>query len=242
MKIKYITEDGILFLKNNKEIVYRNVVCGNKSIYDIWGDYSYVKETPYEIDEIILDVGERGKESLTDVENIQRIYGHMKALSDSQASDERIWVAYTLLIQLEYMKRRWNVENEEGMLHRYFFANTNQRSLFRNGISRLWWIGRVTYDEKRGDPYELTKFICKNQDFIEAICGRNIFNNFNVFKAVVEAMYEANKQGIEMSRELIRETAKYVNLLAGTYIIDFMDYKTLYDKVMKYIKGYKGDK
>lgn len=162
----------------------------------------------------------------------------MKGLSDSQASDERIWVAYTLGEQIEYMRYRWKSENADDMLNRYFFNYSTQRSLFRNGVARLWWIGRVTYDEKREDPYELTKYICKDQDFIETICGRNIFNNFDVLKATVAAIYDADKNGTSVSRELVRAVGKYVNLLAGTYIIDFMDYEMVYEKVQKYIKSF----
>lgn len=118
-----------------------------------------------------------GKESLTDVENIQRVYNHMKFLSDSQASDERIWAAYTFSEFLDYMRYRWKASSISDLENRYLFGYSVQRSLFRNGVSRLWWIGRFTYDETRLDPYELTRFLCKDQDYIENICGRNIFNN-----------------------------------------------------------------
>ena len=84
----------------------------------------------------------------------------------------------------------------------------------------------------------MTKYICKDQDFIETICGRNIFNNFDVLKSTVTAIYDADKNGISVSRELVRAVGKYVNLLAGTYIIDFMDYEMVYEKVQKYIKSF----
>ena len=239
MKIKYITEDGLLMLKNNKNSVFKDVVVDGKTLVEYLGNSGFLKESPLEIEEIVLDVSQpKGKETLTDAENVQRIYNHMKGLSDSQASDERIWVAYTLGEQIEYMRYRWKSENADDMLNRYFFNYSTQRSLFRNGVARLWWIGRVTYDEKREDPYELTKYICKDQDFIETICGRNIFNNFDVLKATVAAIYDADKNGISVSRELVRAVGKYVNLLAGTYIIDFMDYEMVYEKVQKYIKSF----
>ncbi len=239
MKIKYITEDGLLMLKNNKNSVFKNVVVGGEKLEDYLGNGGYLKESPLEIEEIVLDTSQpKGKETFTDAENIQRIYNHMRGLSDSQASDERIWVAYTLGEQVDYMKYRWKSENAEDMLNRYFFNYSIQRSLFRNGVARLWWIGRVTYDARREDPYELTKYICNDQDFIETICGRNIFNNYDILKATVVAIYDADKSGIAVSRELVRAVGKYVNLLAGTYIIDFMDYEMVYEKVQKYINSY----
>ena len=56
------------------------------------------------------------------------------------------------------MKYRWDCKNGSEMLNRYFFNYSSNRSLFRNGISRLWWIGRVTYDEKRTDIVQTIEF------------------------------------------------------------------------------------
>ncbi len=236
MKIKYVTEDGLLMLKNNKNSVFKEIICEGKPLIDYFGNSEFLKETALEIEEICLDVNQpTGKEALTDAENVQRVFNHMKGLSASQASDERIWVAYTLGEQIEYMRYRWKCENAKDMLNRYFFNYSNQRSLFRNGFSRLWWIGKVTFDEKREDPYELTKYICKDQDFIETICGRNIFNNFEVLKATIEALFDADNEEKHISRELIRAVGKYVNLLAGTYIIDLVNYEIIYEKIRKFI-------
>lgn len=97
-KIKFLTEDSIEMLKKNSEALYKEVLSsGNKSLEEFLGESGQIKETAYEIDEFVLEMGQpEGKEPLTDAENAQRVYSHMKALSDSQASDERIWIAYTL--------------------------------------------------------------------------------------------------------------------------------------------------
>lgn len=138
MKIKYITEDGLLLLKNNASSAFKEIIKNKKTLRDFLEDDNYIKESNLEIDEIVLDTEtEKGKETKTDIENIIRVYNHLKDLTDSQASDERIWVACTLDSHLEYMKYRWNVNNEEEFLNRYFFNYSAQRSLFRNGMSRL---------------------------------------------------------------------------------------------------------
>lgn len=235
MKIKFLTEDSIEMLKKNSELLYKDVILnGNISLEEFLGDAGQIKETAYEIDDFVLEMGQPdGKEPLTDAENAQRVYNHMKALSDSQASDERIWIAYTLQEQLDYMKYRWKTTSSQDMLNRYFFNYSKNRSLFRNGMSRLWWIGRVTYDEKREDPFELTKFLCNHQDFIETICGRSTFNNPIVQKATLNALYDVLYDRKADNREIIREIAKYVNLLSGTYILDMLSYQEIYDKVYR---------
>ncbi len=234
-KIKFLTEDSIEMLKRNADSLYKEVVLsGDKTLEEFLGEAGEIKEATFEIDDFVLEMGLLdGKEPLTDAENAQRVYSHMKALSDSQASDERIWIAYTLQEQLEYMKYRWKATSVQDMLNRYFFNYSRNRSLFRNGMSRLWWIGRVTYDEKREDPFELTKFLCKHQDLIETICGRSTFNNPIVQKATLNALYDVLKDRKSDNREIIREIAKYVNLLAGTFILDMLTYDEVYVKVHK---------
>ena len=219
---------------DNPETLKNLMLAGDKTLEEFMREAGEIKETAFEIDDFVLEMGQsEGKEPLTDAENAQRVYSHMKALSDSQASDERIWLAYTLQEQLEYMKYRWKANSSQDMLNRYFFNYSKNRSLFRNGMARLWWIGRVTYDEKRKDPFELTKFLCNHQDFIETICGRSTFNNPVVQKATLNALYDVLKDRKSDNREVIREIAKYVNLLAGTFILDMLTYDEVYKKVHK---------
>ena len=233
MRIKYLTEDDLNAVKSNLSGILCDVIAEDgKSLNDFFGRDNLIKETQFEINDFKLDMSRPdGKESLTDVENIQRVYNHMKFLSDSQASDERIWAAYTFSEFLDYMRYRWKASSISDLENRYLFGYSVQRSLFRNGVSRLWWIGRFTYDETRLDPYELTRFLCKDQDYIENICGRNIFNNPNVGFATISALYDAEKAGVVVNRELVREVSRYVNLLAGTYLLETLSEEEIYQKI-----------
>ena len=121
------------------------------------------------------------------------------------------------------------------MENRYLFGYSAQRSLFRNGIARLWWIGRFSYDSQRSNPYELTKFLCSEQDYIETFCGRNTFNNPVIGRATLAALYDAKNEGIIVNRDVVRDLAKNVNLMSGTYLMDLFSYNEVYDKI--YIKA-----
>ena len=52
----------------------------------------------------------------------------------------------------------------------------------RNAVSRLWWIGRLTYDKSREDSYELTAVLCESADFITGFLERNISDSILLFK------------------------------------------------------------
>lgn len=242
MRIKYITEDGLNTIKGNIKTVYQGVFIEDKSLSVALNEEGIIKNTPFEIEDFKLDMSQPAISSpLTDIENVKRVYNNMKLLSDSQASDERVWVAYTLEHFLDYMKYRWPAKNVGDLANRYLFNYSQQRSLFRNGVSRLWWIGRCTYDESRPNPYELTEYICKNQDLIETFCGRNVFNNPSIINPVLSAFMDAEKEGYGVTRDVARETAKYMNLLAGIYILDMFGKQDLYDKTYNKIVVLSGE-
>lgn len=235
MKIKFITEEGLLAAKENYTVIFKEVIKKNTvDLPTLLNDSTIIKDSSIEIEDFSFDMSQ-DKPATTDVENIRRVYNHMKGLSESQASDERIWVAFTLDQGLDYMRYRWMPKNENDKFDRFFFKNAkhgySKRPLFRNGIARLWWIGYHTYDAKRTNPYELTEFICKDQDYINNLLDIGFASNSTISKAVIGALVDAEKSGIAITRELVRSISQYVNLLGGIYILDCLSYNEIYNKI-----------
>lgn len=187
-------------------------------------------------DEFQLDMSAE-KQELTDFENVKRVHKNMRNLSESQASDERIWAAYTLSVFLDYMRYRWYPESEITMMNRYFFSYSPKRSLFRNGIARLWWIGHLTYDANRsGDKYELTEYVCRKQDNINLLLDINFGNNPAIVRASIQALIDAEKDGMTVDREKTRQLSEYINTLGGVYLVDAFSYDVIYDKCTEKLK------
>jgi len=99
-------------------------------------------------------------------------------------------------------------------------------------LARLWWIGRLTYDDSRPDPYELTKFVCENADHIMHIIERNTSNSSEIIRPFVSAMLAARNEGLNVNTDIVGELSKYLNLLGGTYILDCLPYDVIYDKIL----------
>lgn len=239
MRIKFITEDGLLSAKSNYSTIFKEIIR-NKStdLPTLMNDGSIIRDSSIEIEDFSFDMSQ-DRPATTDVENIRRVYNHMKGLSESQASDERIWVAFTLYQGLDYMRYRWMPENDSDKFDRFFFKNSkngySKRPLFRNGIARLWWIGYHTYDVKRTNPYELTEFICRDQDYINNLLDIGFASNPKITKAVIGALLDAEKNGVAINRDLVRSISQYVNLLGGIYIIDCLSYDEIYGKIKEKI-------
>lgn len=235
--IKFISEDALLEIKNNHTLLYDNVVSSKKqTLEEAFQNDIIIRDTSVHADEFQLDMSAE-KPELTDLENVKRVYKNMSMLSESQASDERIWAAYTLSVFADYMRYRWYPDSETAMMNRYFFSYSPKRSLFRNGIARLWWIGHLTYDPDRaGDKYELTEYICRRQDNINLLLDINFGNNPSIVRAVIQSLIDAEKSGMAIDREKTRKLSEYINTLGGVYLVDAFSYDMIYEKSMEKLK------
>lgn len=234
MKLQFVSWDNIAAIKSNLSQYAVKFSCpSNDWITEALG-CSPFSDTKYNLPEFQLDMSEE-KPFLTEAKNAQLIYENLKFLSDSQASDERIWAGLCLGPFWKYVQYRWDIKNKctnSNIEQHYFFGFGVRRSLTRNAISRLWWIGRLTYDENRADPYELTKFVCENADYIMHILERNTSNNPMIIRSFLSAILKAREEGININTDMVGELAKYLNLLGGTYILDCLPPEKIFNKTL----------
>ena len=234
MKIQLINWDNISAIKANLDQYAVNFTLpSNEWLLSVLETSPFI-DTKYSVPDFQLYTSE-DKPFLTDFKNVQIVYNNLKFLSESQASDERIWAGLCLGPFWEYVQYRWNIREKftkSNIEQHYFFGFGARRSLTRNAISRLWWIGKLTYDEQRTDPYELTKFICENSDYIMHILERNTSNNPNIIRPFIEAILEAKKDGLTINTDNVGELAKYLNLLGGIYVLDCLSPDIIFEKIL----------
>ncbi|MFW5889384.1 MAG: DUF6339 family protein [Bacillota bacterium] len=181
-----------------------------------------------------------------DLENSRIIYNSMQNLKPYQAVEERIWSYLTHVKFWDYMRKRWPAENyidnqsdfERAVKERYFFSSKSRRALIRNGISRLWWFGYLTYDENnRFNPYALTEILLNTQDTAESVLGRNFSNNPKLIQSVLRVLKKWNDKYGEMpSRKVIRELCKHISFIGGVTILDTLSNDELEKKLNEQLK------
>ena len=230
MNAKFIKQEDIAQLYGNIGELYKQVVCGGKSLEEYLGKEHVVLDTNIPIEDFSLDMSESNA-VLTDLENVRRVYKAMMGLSNSQASDERIWLAYSFGVFKDYMNYRWPAKDVNTINNRWLFGYTAKRSLFRHGIARLWWIGRCTYDKGRADPFELTAYVITKQDIINQLLDIGFNGNKELVLAIIEAIRDAEKEGKSVGREEIRSVSRFVNSLGGMYLIDSWGHDEIYQRV-----------
>jgi hypothetical protein len=158
------------------------------------------------------------------------------------ASDERLWAGLSINHFWKYTQYRWNIVSKctvDSVRQHFFFGFGARRSLTRNAIARLWWIGRLTYDTSRKDPYELTRFVCEHADFIMHILENNTSNSLLVTRAFLSALLTAREEGCTINTDTVAVLQKYLNVLGGTYILDCLPEAKIYDKILEKARNMK---
>ena len=232
-KIRFISQEGLETIKGNLYEV-RPFFCDEDSswIQKRFGDV-YIN-SKYEMPDISLNM-DSDTPFATESANVKLIYSALKIIPDTHASDERLWAGICLTVFWKYVQYRWKIKEKctvNNIKHHFFFDFGPRRSLTRNALSRLWWIGRLTYDEARKNPYELTDFVCKNADFIFHILERNTSNNKMLVKGFLQGVFDAQKEGLNINTNTVAELARYLNQLGGVYILDCLSEDAINIKIL----------
>lgn len=240
MKLQFLEEDSLLTLKSNLPQLISNFSNpDNTWIENYLGHYPFL-DSKFTVEDFQLDMSQ-DKAFFTEFENVRRIYNRLKFLSDSQASDERLWAGLCLGAFWRYTQYRWDIIEkctESNIKQHFFFGFGARRSLTRNALARLWWIGRLTYDDARSNPYELTQFVCEHSDYIMHILELNVSNSPMITKAFLSAIIDAKSEGVAINTNIFGELAKYLNLLGGIYILDCLTYEQIHDKILNKARSY----
>jgi hypothetical protein len=131
----------------------------------------------------------------------------------------------------DYMKNRWSIsstsakDKDNFITERYFLKTNNSRWLIRNGISRLWWFGYLTYTDT--DQWALTDTLLDLQDIQAALLERSYGRNRNVLLATLRVITETRTELEEALQNKYGGLKKgyqalgiYVGLMGGPSLLD----------------------
>ncbi len=238
MDLVIISEDSLLDLRSNLPSILHYFTESTPHWLNEYFGFSPFLETKYSVEDFALDMS-ADRPFHTEFENVKRVYNRLNFLTCSEASDERLWAGLCLKYFWKYVQYRWNIVNQctlENVLQHYFFGFGARRSLTRNALSRLWWIGHLTYDDERKNPYALTQFVCENSNYIMHILERNTSNNPDIVRPFISAIIEARSEGYSINTNVVATLSRYLNLLGGTYLLDCLPQEIIQRKVIDYLR------
>lgn len=175
-------------------------------------------------------------------ENSKMVYESLRDLPRHMAADERVWAYLTHVDCWEYMlevrgKRLDSITNKEKyILDHWFVPRKNQKALTRNDIAFYWWAAKLTYEEDRDDPYELTEEFVSMKDYSRSLLGGVQGRQEDFLKGLIELVIE-NKQLFDYKKEdkirfLMRE-ANRVGSYKNFRSLDRDEIKNFFIKIIK---------
>lgn len=171
--------------------------------------------------QIVLDPSPKA-----DFENSKLVFEELKNLDLVQANDQRLWVTLTHITFFDYTFSRWD-ENKEWskrkIQDRFHFLGGKIDTRVRNALSRLWWAARITYDETREDPYELTKLLWETQDIFQGLLERK----YGAYPQVVKGFLEFYRRNKQLKQNEIRTIFSGLNSIGGVKHLPLLDSKDI---------------
>lgn len=168
------------------------------------------------------------KPSESDVDNALVVYRALSGLTLHQASIERMWVYLCHHDCPKYVTARWlhprpEKDQEAARKVRNHFFATESRALIRdNGISRLWWLGKIAHDVDPQDPRLFLNILLHRQDVRSALIERpSVSTNRRVLRGIYAVMKEHwTDGGALFKRETFRAWMVSLNRRGGVVLLD----------------------
>lgn len=173
--------------------------------------------------------------SRTDDTNALVVYEALSELTPHQASDERLWVYLCHQEHPQYVAGRWlgdrPADDDEAVrdVRNHFFAVDNRALIRDNGLSRLWWLGKIASDVAPEDPAQFLAILLHRQDVRSALIERPFLStNRRVLRVIYEEMRRHWENGGKLfEREVFRSWMRALNRRGGVILLDALPDKPL---------------
>jgi hypothetical protein len=188
-----------------------------------------------------------------DVNNSIKLYEYLTNMDKTQASDKRLWVYLSHVTFREYTIDRWGIKvpsdelsvNKElqkrtiTYLLEHWFVGSNDRSMRRHSLARLWWAAYLTVAPWEQEPeyfaglssedrFVYTKILFASQDIYQQVLERGLGRSNHILIAILEFL----RQNPELQvRENMRMMMKELNLTLGYRQLDPLSFDELLEVV-----------
>lgn len=183
-----------------------------------------------------------------DLENCKIVYENLKFLTESQASDERLWAGLCNGTFYDYMRKRckYNVKKPLGkekgageIKSRFFFASGTRGGFYRNTLAKCWWVGKLCYEEDKQNHFEKLDILGPNDMSTKV---SDIFRNYTfssnpeILGGIIDMFDYYNKEGIKVSmHDHIRKALQHLNAIGGGLILDCLSREEVCNEMVTFI-------
>jgi hypothetical protein len=236
MYIKSLEYETIEYLKNNINTVFKNLESKtfNEIFDDVFG-IGWFKQSKILLPDLDFHIDKNVSPKNTDIMNAKIIYESLKNLTESQASDERLWSGLAIDSKsYDYLKFRWK-ETTNTLKYRVVFHVPGKRGLMYHGLARLWWFAHITYDHYRENSYELTEFTLSYPHILEKMIYRNFSNSSIIRLGIIEGIKKFIEDDGIYKIDKIDELYKYISTLGSVSLVDNISKEEISELVYNFL-------
>ena len=247
MELYFLKQKALDYLKANMESLYINYYREKtndwiKDLFDYDPFEAFITIPDFELMPI------NDKKGALDLENCKILFSKLINLSESQASDERLWAGLCNSTFYNYVRLRWNYPNmklktpekdSSAILSRFFFSGGTRSGFYRNTLAKYWWVGHGTYQATAQNKFELLDALGP-EDFSTKVTDLFYSNTFasnpTIIKGICKAWKIFSDRGIKLpTREYFRPALQYLNALGGGILLDVLSEDEIKDVFFDFI-------
>lgn len=175
-----------------------------------------------------------------DFKSAVAIYEAYKNLTPLQAVENYFWESLALTDLFPYMQQRWGLKQSNDIakdVKNHFFVKSH--GLIRQGISGLWWLVKMSVDEERENPYELTEILFKN--FTLRFVRFGISQAIQHKEAAIGILQyiKDHENEIESLEKVAHGLTSHFNKLGAVKQLTFLDRDFFYNEMAEHIEEFK---
>ena len=247
--IKLLSENALLYLKNNLASVTKNIQenDNNKWIYSAFPQPMFV-EKKIEISDFELQDNPDSGDKDIDFKNSVTIYETLKELPRYIVCDERFWLWLHFekfyLVSKKMMRVRGESTIKDHWLHGTGEGN-HRRGLMFGVLSRCYFRAALTIDDSKGENrYELTKWVIDNPERFRNLTWRAFSSEEHLVRGILRGEKRALEEfGGAEDNDIYPEISKYVSVIGSVRLLDKISEEDIevmiYEKMLELLNGSK---
>lgn len=203
----------------------------------------YISESTIEVPEITLEFATKKvsaeEQNMQDFTNAVLIHSSYSGIITPQiATNKYMWAALAHTTFCEYVYKRWGTQD---IKERFFCTGGRQSLNYYNAISRLWWIGELTYDEKQ--KYKYTKVLLESgQQTLKDLTDCAYSMNKKITRGIIRAISETKASGnVQRFGDCFRDLNKHLNRQGAISSLDFLEEDEIMQLALDYMQKWQAN-
>ena len=242
INIKYMSRRNYWDLKSKSKQIHGQANKQPKDhswIYEINPGKTFI-EKKHTIEDFVLELPKDINDKETQIKNSITLYEHLKELPKYILTDEKFWNWINFEKAYEVALKTIPISKDSKVFkNHWLFSQGDRRSIFFGVFSRSYFRVALSIDERREDPYELSRFVIEKPNRFRNLSWRTFSSN----KKIVLGTLRAKKQILEdYGNEEVEKTsyfteiAKDISKLGSVMLLDVMEEEDIYDYVYEKYK------